>query len=230
MNPVEVLWRAIRRRHEVKSVHVRSEHVTERVGDRTVWYGVVEVFASIDDPSVVAYGWVANAEAGEPRYVTVLGTPPVRSARDAVRAHLAAAASVTGEPPGSEVATPDRRALIIENYAPVLEALPLLVHGLGYEVEAVASGAEGLARFSARVPDVVIVEVRVRDGCDVIRRMKAAAPGVFVIANTSDYTMRTAAQQAGANVFILKPDIETLEGVLLESRAASARTRGSEEG
>ena len=57
---IERIRRTIQREHKVTSTHVRSEHVTERLEDR-VWYGTVEVFSSIDDPSVVAYGWVADA-------------------------------------------------------------------------------------------------------------------------------------------------------------------------
>jgi hypothetical protein len=37
---------------------------------------------------MLVYAWADTAPGGGERYVTVLGKPPVRSAHDAVRAHV----------------------------------------------------------------------------------------------------------------------------------------------
>ena len=84
------LRQVIRDVHRMHCTHIRSESVREVFQGETVWDGVVEIFSCTDSPSMLVYGWSHDTDDGGRRYVTVLGKPPIKSARDAVRAHISA--------------------------------------------------------------------------------------------------------------------------------------------
>ena len=87
----EHLRKAIRKMHGVDSSYLRSETVHETFQGQTVWEGVVEVFAIKGHPKAgLAYAWSHETDEGGRRYVAVLGVDPIKSARDAVRASIAA--------------------------------------------------------------------------------------------------------------------------------------------
>jgi len=91
---VERLRRTIRDLHGVKGTHLRSEPVHETFQDRTAWDGIVEVFALKGHPTAtLAYAWSHETDDGARRYIAVLGVSPISSARDAVRAAIAAEAA-----------------------------------------------------------------------------------------------------------------------------------------
>lgn len=91
MSDRERLRKAIRDLHGVEATHLRSEPVHETFEGTTVWDGVVEVFRLKNHPkALLAYAWSHETDEGGRRYVAVLGVPPVTSARDAVRASIAA--------------------------------------------------------------------------------------------------------------------------------------------
>ncbi len=76
--------------HGCQSTHVTSVVVHETFKDQTVWHGVVEVFVLKDHPKAIdAYAWSYKDDAGQTRYVAVLGIPPVNSPYDAVWAYIA---------------------------------------------------------------------------------------------------------------------------------------------
>jgi hypothetical protein len=65
--------------------YVETVSVVERFKGKTVWEGIVFVFALDRPPSEVCYGWVdPQAET----LVTVLKRPPVESPETAVRAYI----------------------------------------------------------------------------------------------------------------------------------------------
>jgi hypothetical protein len=91
MKDVGRLRDAIRRLHGCDSFHVGSVAVHEQSGDATVWEGEVEVFALSGHPTAMrAYAWSHETDAGGRRYVAVLGVDPIKTALDAVRAHIIA--------------------------------------------------------------------------------------------------------------------------------------------
>jgi hypothetical protein len=91
MTERERLRKAIRDLHGVDSSHLRSERVQESLEGQTVWEGVVEVFALKGHPKAgLGYAWSQETDDGGRAYVAVLGVPPIKSARDAVRASIAA--------------------------------------------------------------------------------------------------------------------------------------------
>jgi len=88
---IERLQKAIRDLHGLESTHLRSESVRETFQGKTVWEGMVEVFTVTGHPKAeLAYAWSHETDEGGRRYVAVLGLPPINSARDAVRAAIAA--------------------------------------------------------------------------------------------------------------------------------------------
>src|SRR5262245_35708533 len=88
------LRQAIRDQHGLGSTHLRSERIRETVRGGTVWDGIVEVFTLHGHRKArVAFAWSDETGEGGRRYVAVLRIPPIRNARDAVRA------SVAAEPP-----------------------------------------------------------------------------------------------------------------------------------
>lgn len=91
MSERERLQRIIRSMHGVDSSYLRSERVHETFQGETVWEGVVDIFGLKGHPKAgLAYAWGQETEAGGRRYVAVLGVAPIRSARDAVLASIAA--------------------------------------------------------------------------------------------------------------------------------------------
>jgi hypothetical protein len=86
---LEKLCDTIERRYDCKAEHVNSVRVTEMIGFKKTWQGVVEVFEITDHPEAKrCYTWRSFA-GSEPEYVTILEIPPVSSAQTAVRAAIA---------------------------------------------------------------------------------------------------------------------------------------------
>ena len=67
--------------------HLESVPVIETFRGKTVWQGMVEVFTVATPPPDRAYAWAVESGTG-PQWVAVLGTPPINSPLDAVRAWI----------------------------------------------------------------------------------------------------------------------------------------------
>jgi hypothetical protein len=73
--------------HGCSARYVRSEHVKEVFGGKTIWQGDVEVFCLNGHPKAMCcYGW-SYGEAEE--FITTLDLPPVDSAQSAVKVGVA---------------------------------------------------------------------------------------------------------------------------------------------
>ncbi|MBF0332529.1 MAG: response regulator [Alphaproteobacteria bacterium] len=91
---------------------------------------------------------------------------------------------------------------VVEDEAIVLVGYQMLFESWGYDVVAVASADEALARLSAlaRAPDVVVADYRLkhgRTGVEAIRAIQAAwgdaVPGILVTGDTGADRLREAA-------------------------------------
>jgi len=82
MGETESLRRVIQDRHDVWCTFIRQESVRE-----ATWSGKVHIFSCTDDPAMLVYAWTER-EGGAERVVTIPAKDGIRSARDAVRAHL----------------------------------------------------------------------------------------------------------------------------------------------
>ena len=85
---IYALQEAIRRMHGCASSFVKTVPVKEVEGEVPVWQGEVEVFdLEGHGEAKQCYAWGATREDGGLKVILVLN-PPIRSANDAVRAHI----------------------------------------------------------------------------------------------------------------------------------------------
>jgi DNA-binding NtrC family response regulator len=114
------------------------------------------------------------------------------------------------------------RVLVVDDEPGVRESLRLILKDRA-EVTLAASGEEGLAVATARVFDVVLLDILMpgMDGLDILERLRAATQVPQVIMLTATKTVKTAvrAMKLGAFDYVTKPfDIDEL--ILLVERAA----------
>jgi hypothetical protein len=98
VNYIQSLQDAIRKAYGCESEHIESDFVREIFQRKTIWVGTVEVFDLIGHLTAKrAYAWGhATRDTGkEVRIVTVLGVPPVDSARKAVQVSIVADAKAS---------------------------------------------------------------------------------------------------------------------------------------
>jgi len=121
--------------------------------------------------------------------------------------------------------------LIIDDEAEIRESLQTLLELEGYEVEAAASGEEGLARLGEHPFDLVLLDLALpdRNGIELLPEIRAFDLQIAIIMITAYGTVEDAVRaiQAGAANFLQKPwDNEKL---LADVRTAVARRRAEEE-
>ena len=121
-----------------------------------------------------------------------------------------------------------RTILLVDNDAEGLDAVRELLGNWGFEVYVARTGQEALTALTTRRPNILLIELRLPgiDGCEIIRRVRAepTGPHPFVIAYSGCAT-GPAARAAGADAFVLKPDLESLRHLLGDPEWAGARTR-----
>jgi len=131
-----------------------------------------------------------------------------------------------------ETASPSQGyVLIIDDEAEIRESLQTLLEFEGYEVEAAATGAQGLSKIGDRPFDLVLLDLALpdRNGIELLPEIRALDPQISVIMITAYGTVEDAvrAMQSGAANFLQKPwDNEKL---LADVRAVVARRRAEEE-
>ena len=121
--------------------------------------------------------------------------------------------------------------LIVDDDATVRESLGEALSEAGYGVRTAEDAARALAALAARVPDVVLTDVRMPglDGLELLRVLRERSPGVQVILMTAYDDMPTvaAAMREGATDFLVKPlDLHALRSLLgrvFEDRRARER-------
>ena len=79
---------AIQHLYQSDAKHIRTEAVHETFQGQTVWRGDVELFGLADHSKAnFCYAWSYQDDSGE-KIATVAVLPPVKTALDAVRAHI----------------------------------------------------------------------------------------------------------------------------------------------
>jgi DNA-binding NtrC family response regulator len=144
---------------------------------------------------------------------------------------MSEAAVVPRHNSGDALPSPAGSVLIIDDEVEIRESLQTLLELEGYEVEAAATGDEGLVRAGERSFDLVLLDLALpdRNGIELLAEMRSHDSATPVIIITAYGTVENAvsAMQAGAVNFIQKPwDNEKL---LADVRAAVARHRAEEE-
>jgi DNA-binding NtrC family response regulator len=131
-----------------------------------------------------------------------------------------------------ETALPSQGSvLIIDDEAEIRESLQTLLELEGYEVQAAATGEEGLAKLGEHPFDLVLLDLALpdRNGIELLPEIRALDFQIAIIMITAYGTVEDAvkAMQSGAVNFLQKPwDNEKL---LADVRAAVARRRTEEE-
>ncbi len=124
------------------------------------------------------------------------------------------------------------RVLIVDDELVIREALKDLLGDCGFEVVGVAAdGDEGAALAENLLPDVVVMDIRMRetDGIEATRRIRRAVPNVNVIIVSAydDRTLRRSAHAAGAHSYLLKgASVEHIERAIVEAARAPKRLQG----
>jgi FixJ family two-component response regulator len=103
---------------------------------------------------------------------------------------------------------------VVDDDESVRKSLRRLLRSVGFEVEALASGAELMARLPLPGDGIVILDLRmpVLNGLDVQRELNArgaAAPVIFITAH-EDEEARETAMAGGALGFVRKPFDESV--------------------
>ena len=119
-----------------------------------------------------------------------------------------------------------RRALIVNDSADGVETLCELLELCGYEVSVAWNGDHVLRLTPTVRPHLVVVDAKhLGDATlDIIRRMKADDATVTIVAIGSR-DGEASVRAAGADWFVVKPDSETLQGVLVCVREQLDRRR-----
>ena len=111
---------------------------------------------------------------------------------------------------------------IVDDESGIRESLGALLRDEGYEVEAVASGEECLARLETRAFDLILLDVWLKkmDGLETLERMQErdGAPMVVMISGHANIETAVRATKLGAFDFVEKP--LSLEKVVLVVRNA----------
>lgn len=103
------------------------------------------------------------------------------------------------------------RILVIDDYAPILDMLDLMLAGAGHEVITACSGTAGLELAHSWRPDLVLLDVDMpeMDGVTVCGRIKkgAATMGIPVLLMSGRFTpdVFERARKAGALAVMSKP-------------------------
>jgi len=122
---------------------------------------------------------------------------------------------------------PKHRILIIDDDALMREFAEEAMIRAGYVVETASSGPAALKVFDARVPDIVITDLKMApmDGLAVLRAIKERSPDTHVILMTGYGTIETAvsALKEGAIDYILKPFTPDIMATAVARALAHAR-------
>jgi len=107
-----------------------------------------------------------------------------------------------------------RRVLVVDDDLESQSGLRELFGVWGYEVDVAEDGRRALELARRRRPDVVVMDLGLPQGDALHVIQLLSADGVRVIAFSGWDQAEVAARAAGAEAFVLKPDLEGLERVL----------------
>jgi PAS domain S-box-containing protein len=103
----------------------------------------------------------------------------------------------------------DKRILVVDDEADLREILQIYLTELGYDVLTAADGREGLDRFLAERPAIVLSDIKmpVMDGVEMLRQIKLADPEteVVMITGHGDMDLAIESLKLEAADFITKP-------------------------
>jgi two-component system, NtrC family, nitrogen regulation response regulator NtrX len=118
------------------------------------------------------------------------------------------------------------RILVVDDEQSIRDTLRMTLEYEGFEVDDADSGAAALDKVGKRVPDAVILDIKMSgmDGMETLERLRRDAPGLPVILLTGHGSIETAveATRKGAFDFLTKPPDR--EKILITLRNAITQT------
>jgi two-component system KDP operon response regulator KdpE len=100
------------------------------------------------------------------------------------------------------------RILLVDDEAGIQRAVGPLLRSRGYDVDVAGSGADALAMFENRTPDLVVLDLGLPDieGTEVCRRIRAKSPvPIIVLSARSAERDKVNALDLGADDYVTKP-------------------------
>lgn len=100
------------------------------------------------------------------------------------------------------------RILVVDDEEAILRYLRIVLAAEGYRVDETAAGRTAIARCTAGVPDLVLLDLGLPDidGLDVIRAIRTWSPvPIIVLSVRADEDDKVEALDAGANDYLQKP-------------------------
>ena len=100
------------------------------------------------------------------------------------------------------------RILLVDDEVSIQRSVAPLLRSRGYEVDVVGTGTDALKSWSARRPDVIVLDLGLPDieGPDVCRRVRAESDvPIVVLSARSSEVDKVAALDLGADDYITKP-------------------------
>jgi two-component system KDP operon response regulator KdpE len=116
------------------------------------------------------------------------------------------------------------KVLVIDDEAPILNALRINLAARNYEVSTAADGTAGLAAMARERPDVLILDLGLpdMDGTEVIRGVRGwTSTPIIVLSAWGQESQKVAALDAGADDYVTKPF--GMDELLARLRAAVRR-------
>lgn len=107
-----------------------------------------------------------------------------------------------------------RRILLVDDDLESRTALSELFGVWGYEVDVAEDGKRALELARQGRPDVVVMDLGLPDGDALHVIQLLSADGIRVIAFSGWDQAEVAARAAGADAFVVKPNLERLQGLL----------------
>jgi DNA-binding response OmpR family regulator len=98
--------------------------------------------------------------------------------------------------------------LVVDDESAIRELVGSYLRNEGFEVDEAIDGEDGLARFTQRVPDVVVLDLRLPgiSGLDVLREIRrTSAVYVIVLTARADEADKLIGLELGADDYITKP-------------------------
>ena len=125
-------------------------------------------------------------------------------------------------PGGGRGSTSDYQILIVDDDESIRSLLAAVLGREGFQTATARDGEEGLARFKALAPDIVLMDIRMpgMSGLEAMRAMLELRPGAAIILMTAYANLETAVQaiKCGVFDFVIKP-FDLAEISLLVDRA-----------
>ena len=123
-----------------------------------------------------------------------------------------------------------RRILVVDDEPSSLELLEVYLKEKGYQVACAMTGQECLAKTSAFVPHVIVLDIRLpdADGLQILEKLNRGkhAPSVIIVTAFHDMATTIKAMKLGAFEYIPKPiDVDELEAAIQRSLSSCGTGR-----